>query len=490
MSLELVSSEAAGRVPPNDLDVEGALLGAIMTEPDAYDRLQPLLRSEHFYADANRRIFGAAAELVAQGKPCDIVSVSGWLRDNGRLAQVGGAAYIGELSFAPAVARLEDHARRVVEKWRLRSLIAEGQAIVSEAYATPENVSEFVQRAEARIYAAAGETSERITSEMLSVVIKGCTEEIQRRYRKEAPRGLSTGFKSLDVRIGSLRGGRMYVCAGRPGMGKTSFMQQAAKSVAKSGVENRGVFVASLEMPRDQIGERFIAQEAGLDTRKVELGLLTRAELPVLSTAAAEVATWPMVIDDQAGMTVANLRSSLRRACRTLRQERDVGLGLVCIDYFQLIGTHDQPRGISTNDVLERISAGLVGIAKEFNVPVILLSQLNRECEKRPGKRPQMSDLRGSGALEQDGHSIIFFFREDQYRDPGEPKDRQAEFIIAKARGGRCGTVRLGYLDYCTKFVDDRCDDEEDEMSAYYDELGSFAGDAVQAEERPRSGDP
>ena len=470
-----MSATIEARVPPNDLDAESTVLGAVLTDAGAFDRVQPLVRSEHFYSHANGLIFSAVAELIGAGKPGDVVAVAGWLRDRGRLEQIGGAPYLGQLTLAPYVVRLEDHARRIVEKWRLRSLIAEGQAIVSEAYAEPENVGEFVQQAEARIYSAAGEVSERITSETLRDVIQTCSSEIDRRYRGESQRGMPSGFKSLDVRIGGLRPGRVYVCAGRPGMGKTSFLQQAARAVATTKEENRGVFIASLEMPREQLGERFIAQETMLDTRKVELGMLARGDWPVITEAVAKIGTWPMVIEDQPSLTVAGLRSSIRRAARRMRNDYGVGLGLVGIDYFQLIGTYDQPRGISTNDVLERISSGVVGIAKEFSVPVILLSQLNRECEKRPGKRPQLSDLRGSGALEQDAHTIIFFFREDVYRDPTATKDRQAEFIIAKARGGRCGTVRLGYLDYCTKFVDARDDEKGDELAQYYDEIGNFA---------------
>lgn len=472
-----MSAHDAARMPPQDMDAESTVLGAVMTEAAAYDRLQPFLRPEHFYADANRMIFAAVAELVGSGKPGDVVAVAGWLRDRNRLAQVGGAAYLGQLSLTPFVTRLEEHARRIVDKWRLRALIAEGQAIVAEAYSDPVDVGAFVQAAEARVYSAAGESSERVTSETAREVIRGCTEEILRRYKGEVQRGLSSGFKALDVRIGGLRQGRMYVCAGRPGMGKTSFMLQAARAVATSGQDNSGVFIASLEMPRDQLGDRFIAQEAMLDTRKVELGILTRGEWPSIASAGKEIDAWPMVIEDQPSLTVAGLRSSLRRAVRRLRSEYNVGLGLVGIDYFQLIGTQDQPRGGSTNDVLEKISVGTVGIAKEFNVPVILLSQLNRECEKRPGKRPQLSDLRGSGALEQDAHTIVFFFREDVYREPSETKDRQAEFIIAKARGGRCGTVRLGYLEYCTKFVPQAADDEMDELAKYAEELGTFATD-------------
>jgi replicative DNA helicase len=467
------------RIPPNDLDAEQAVLSAILTVPEAYDRVEPILRAEHFYAQANARIFTACSELIAVGKPIDAVSVAGHLRDSKRLDGIGGVSYLTQIMGAPFVVDLEQHARRIFDKWRLRSVIAEGQTIVAEAYGDPPNVGKFVQQAEARMYAAAGEARDKVTSETARQVMGTCIDEIARRYRKEAPRGLSTSFRSLDVRIGGLRAGRMYACAGRPGTGKTSFALQAMRAVATSKQAKRGVYFASLEMPREQIGERFIAQETGLDTRKPELGLLTRGEWDQVAEAGAEIAKWPLVIDDQPGMTVSSLRSSIRRACRLLEKDYDTELALVALDYFQLIGTDDLPRGLSTNDTLEMISKGILQISKEFNVPFILLSQLNREVEKRPGKRPQLSDLRGSGALEQDAHSVIFFFREDLYRTAGEAKDRQAEFIIAKARGGRCGTVQLGYLDYCTKFVDDKDNDPDDEMAQYYDQLGDFAEDVV-----------
>lgn len=465
------------RIPPNDLDAEQAVLSAVLTVPEAYDRVEPILRAEHFYAQANARIFTACSELIAVGRPIDAVSVAGHLRDSKRLDGIGGVSYLTQIMGAPFVVDLEQHARRIFDKWRLRSVIAEGQTIVAEAYGDPPDVGKFVQQAEARMYAAAGEARDKVTSETARQVMGTCIDEIARRYRKEAPRGLSTGFRSLDVRLGGLRAGRLYVGAGRPGMGKTSFLQQVMRAVATSNAEKRGVFLASLEMPREQIGERFIAQETKLDTRKPELGLLTRGEWQQVSEAGAEIAKWPMVIDDQPGMTISSLRSSIRRARRVLQKDYGTDLALAALDYFQLISTDDMPRGLSTNDVLELISKGLLQLAKEFGIPFIALSQLNREVEKRPGKRPQLSDLRGSGALEQDAHSIVFFFREDLYRTAGEAKDRQAEFIIAKARGGRTGTVHLGYLDFCTKFIDDKDNDPNDEMAQYYDELGDFAED-------------
>jgi replicative DNA helicase len=465
------------RVPPNDLDAEAVVLSAIMTDERALDEVQHLLRPEHFYADANRYIFAAATELASEGKPTDMPTVASRLRDRGRLPGVGGSPYLAELMGAPFVVNVQAQARRVVEMWRLRSLIAETQAITSEAYSIPQDIGAFVQTAEARVYGAAGETTREQRAKSAREVMADCVPEIARRHRNEAPAGHSTGFPSLDLRIGGLRRGRVYVVAARPGMGKTALVTQMTGTVATSTKRARGVFGASLEMPRDQIGERMLAQQAALDTRKVELGWLTGSEWGTLTDASKRVADWPLIIDDQAGMTVSMLRSSIRRARRRFASEFDVELGLVWIDYFQLISTADVPWSGSTNDQLERISGAIAQMAKEFDVPIILLSQLNRECEKRPGKRPQMSDLRGSGALEQDAHTIMFLFRDDLYRERRE-HDRSAEIIVAKGRGGRTGTVNLSYIDWCTKFGDDRANDDDDDLSRYQreaDALGEFA---------------
>jgi replicative DNA helicase len=330
------------------------------------------------------------------------------------------------------------------------------------------------------MYIAAGEERAELRARTAKQVMDDCVPEIGRRFAGTTVAGMSTGFRSLDIRIGGLRDERVYVIAARPGMGKTSFATQLMGTVATSETRKRGVYMASLEMPNEQIGERLLAQHTQLDTRKVERGWLTRAEWDSIIESGKGIGAWPLIIDDKAGMTISELRANLRRARRTFQGEFDVDLGLVVIDYFQLLGTHDIARwGSSTNDTLEALSKAIVnGIAKEFKVPVLLLSQLNRECEKRPGKRPQLSDLRGSGALEQDAHTIMFLFREDLYREPNEQKDRAADVIVAKARGGRLGTTTLSYLDYCTRFLDENSDDAADDLTHYRreaDELGMIA---------------
>lgn len=461
------------QIPPNDLDAEAAVLSAVLVESHALGEVDHFLRPEHFYADANRLIYEAALDLASTGKPHDPATVAGWLRDRGRLDRLGGTPYIAQLiEVSPATARITHTAMRIVDKWRLRKVIEEARAIVAEAYEVSGEVSDFVQQAESRIFAVSQEIIRASTIRTAQEVMQECVSDATALRRGEIARGASTGFESLDKRLGGgLRPGRVYVGAGRPGTGKTSFVTKVIRTLVRSNAERRGVYMASVEMPSKQIGDRIIAQETQLDTRCVENGILSGSQWSSYTDATAEIARWPLVIEDKAGLTLPELRSSLRRGVRKLANKGEK-LGLIAIDYFQLMGTHDMSRGLDTNSRLEQLSAGILALSKEFDVPVFLLSQLNRECERRPDKRPQLSDLRGSGALEQDAHTIIFFYREDIYRKAGEAKDRSAEFIVAKCRGGRIGTVHVDYLEYCTEFVDKKDDDPEDEFAQQFDDFG------------------
>jgi replicative DNA helicase len=463
---------APGRVPPSDLDAEAVVISAVLCDPDRFGDLSMVVRADHFYADANRRIWEAMVGLAAIGRQPDAPAVLGWLRDHGRLEQVGGAEYLAMFAGAPAVARPVEHARRVVAKWRLRALIRTCQDLAAEAYGPVEDVGAFVQRAEGAIYAVAQDESRSDRSASARETMVEVLKEIEARYRRTELPGASTGFVSLDRRIGWLRPGRVYVVAGRPGSGKTSFVSRAGKSVMLRKSNAQGFFFASVEMPKEQIVSRLLAQEALLDTRSVDAGFLRGDDWSRLCEWGTEIAKWPMVIDDTPAMTIPQLRSILRRAERRMRNEFNTGLGLVAIDYAQIMGKDAGNRYASTNDQTAAISAGVLAIAKEFSVPVLLLAQLNRDCEKRPDKRPMLSDLRDSGAFEQDAHTVIFLYRDDLYKKPGEAKDGQAELIVAKARGGNCGTVKIGFIARSALFVDEVDDDGEDEFAKYAASLG------------------
>ena len=469
-------------IPPNDLDSEGIVLAAILLDSEALDRVQPILKTQDFYSDANRWVYEAITSSSASGKPIDAVAVAGWLRDRDRLDQIGGTPYLAQLTATtPFYLRLEEHARRIVDKSRLRKVISEARAITAEAYTVGDQVSEFVQSAESRLFAVAEDLSRASTLRSLREVMVECVKDTTDARYNRIPAGASTGFRALDRRLGGgLKPGRMYVCAGRPGSGKTSFLTQVSKTVATSNAEKRGVFIASIEMPSKQIGDRFITQEMAIDSRCVESGIMTRAQWSqYLNTAEKQIAKWPIVMDDFPSLSISELRSSLRRGTRELERLHRVKLGLIGIDYLQLMGSPG--RFQNENDRLSQITASIVGISKEFSVPVMLLSQLNRDCEKRDGKRPVMSDLRGSGSIEQDAHTIIFFHRDDVYRKSDESKDRSAEFIVSKCRGGRTGTVRLSYLEYCTKFIDEPDDDPADQYAKICEEFDSFVDEPERA---------
>lgn len=466
------------QVPPSDLDAEASVLAAVMLDPAALTEVDQFLRPEHFYADANRRIYECVIDLASTGKPSDAPTIIGWLRDRNRLDQIGGTPYLAQILDVPAAtSRLTYTAMRVVDKWRLRRVIEEARAIIAEAYEASGDVGEFVQAAEARIFAVSQEVARTKTLKTSQEVMGECITEVTALRRNDAPSGISTGCKSLDKRIGYLRPGRVYVVAGRPGSGKTSLVTKIVRSMVRDeNIERRGVYFASIEMPSKQIGDRLISQETMMDTRQVEMGILSKDQFRKYVDATADIARWPLMIEEKPGLTLSELRSSIRRAIRRLANSNDTDeskkkLGLVAVDYFQLMGTGDLGRTLDSNSQLERLSSGLLGIAKEFGVPLVLLSQLNRKCEERPDKRPMLSDLRGTGALEQDAHTIMFTYRDDMYRKPGEQKDRKAEVIVGKCRGGRVGTVRVGYLDYCTEFVDEPDDDPEDQFAQQFDDF-------------------
>lgn len=465
--------------PPCDLEAEGSVISAVLFDPGVFDDLALLLRPEHFYADANRRIWEAMTAITVAKRTPDAVTVSGWLRDAKLLGTIGGPEYLAQLAGYAFVLKPEEQARRILDKFRLRSVISVSQQTSAEAYGCPENVEAFIQGAEARLYQATMADSRPTRSITGFELMGACLAEVEAKGRRERSPGASTGFPALDRRIGWLRPGRLYVVAARPGMGKTSVLLQAGRSVMTSAGERRGFFCSSLEMPREDIGNRIISQETTLDTRSIDSGFIKKSDWPVLSEKTQMVSRWPLIVDDTPGITVSTLRGLVRRAARKFERDMGTKLGLVGIDYLQLMGRGDCPKGRTQNEEIEWISSSLLALAKEFDVPIMLLSQLNRECEKRPNKRPQLSDLRSSGAIEQDAWSVMFLYREDVYRGQDEQKDYQAEIIIGKARSGQPGTVNLSFIPHCAKFVPIAgYDDPEDQFAVTAMEFADYGEEA------------
>ncbi len=467
---------SAGRVPPHDLDAEAAVLSAILLDRNALDHVQEILKPEHFYSLANGRIYEAIQQLVTTGSPIDIVSVKAWLNDRQWLTQVGGLAYLVQLSDAtPAVAHIEAHARVVREKWRLRQLIATCQRVAAEGYGDVGTVQGFVDSAEQQIYELA-RTPESSTVLPIKQVIMTAFKQIQdATNRGDAITGVSTGFERLDAMTAGLHDGDLMIVAARPGMGKTSFVLNMAVNIAmprrvrapaptEAGYGEReietpglGVAVFSLEMPREQLGTRMVCAEARVDLGRLRQGHVPGSDWNRLTEAAGMLSKLPIWIDDSPMLSILDLRAKVRRIQadheRTmLGQPGDHRIGLVMVDYLQLMKGRDGVQ--SREQEISEISRGLKGLAKELRVPVVALSQLNRGVETRAGKdkRPMLSDLRESGAIEQDADCILFIYR-DEYYNP-ETTDRRgvAELIISKQRNGPTGKVFVRFAASCTRF--------------------------------------
>ncbi len=461
------------RVPPHDLDAEAAVLSAVMVDPLAFDKVSDLLRPEHFYSEAHRRIFEAAVELSSSGKPVDVVQVATWLRDRERLAQVGGMAYLTEvLNAAPAVANVGAYGQTIHEKWRIRSLILACQRVMAQGYAGYGEAQQFIDSAEQAVYDIAR------TRESSSVhTLRDVMQETFRRITKATERGariigISTGFDRYDRITSGLHDGELTIIAARPGMGKTSLVMNMAVNVASpqqlEGANDPndrweepgyGVVVFSLEMPREQIVNRMLCSEARVDVSRVRTGMLTPSDWSKLTQAASHLANLSIWVDDTPALSILELRSKVRRLQAEFDRtdpktgEKKQRLGLVVVDYLQLMRGRENAQ--SREQEISEISRGLKQLSKELNLPVIALSQLNRAVETRgeKSKRPQLSDLRESGAIEQDADNICFIYRDDYYNK--ETADRNiAELIIAKQRNGPTDTVRVRFDLTYTRFED------------------------------------
>jgi replicative DNA helicase len=464
-----------GRVPPHDLDAEAAVLSAILLSREALDRVLETLKPEHFYSDANGRIYEAAQALALAGTPIDIVSVASFLRDRERLAMVGGPSYLAQLADAtPAVAHVAAHAQVVYEKWRLRALIATCQKVAAEGYGDVGVVQEFIDGAEQDIYELA-RTAQTTNVQPINQVLRAAFQQITAAAeRGDRITGIPTGFEKLDGKTAGLHAGDLTIVAARPGMGKTSFVLNLGVNVASPrtvtlpgpgehghGVERQepgfGVCVFSLEMPREQLAVRMVCAEGRVDVGKVRQGFLQPDDWRRLTEAASYLSSLPIWIDDTSALGILELRAKVRRIQAEWNREATPSsaerkVGLVVVDYLQLMKGRD---GVNSREQeISEISRGLKQLAKELGVPVIALSQLNRAVETRTtkDKRPQLSDLRESGAIEQDADTIVFIYRDEYYNPETTNAKGIAELIIAKQRNGPTGKVLTRFTSSCTRF--------------------------------------
>lgn len=453
---------SVGRVPPHDLDAEAAVLSAVLLERNAIDKVLEVLKAEHFYSEANRRIYEGALDLSSRSQPIDIVSVAGWLRDRDRLAHVGGASYLAQLADAvPAVTHLDQYARMVREKWRVRQLIATCQMIAAEGYGDVGEVQTFIDRAEQSIYELARTPETSTMRPMIDWIKEAFTDLTEAAARGERLTGTPTGFERLDSKTAGLHDGDLTILAARPGMGKTSLAWQIAANVASQDLATQlGVAFFSVEQPGKQIAIRSICNAGRVDLGKVRQGFLNDRDWDNLTPAASWVAGLPIWLDDVSNLGVLEIRAKVRRLQSEYNREptkdelrdnpkaKPRRVGLVIIDYLQLM------RGTGSNreQEISSLSRGLKILAKELKVPVVALSQLNRSTETRgKDKRPNLSDLRESGAIEQDADNVVFIYRDDYYDQQSELRGI-AELIIAKQRSGPTGKVRVRFDAAYTRF--------------------------------------
>jgi replicative DNA helicase len=435
----------SARTPPYSLDAEQAVLGALMLSEEAYDRIADKVSAEDFYRQDHRILYGAIAALKERGQPCDAVTLGEYLERNEQSEAVGGLGYVIEIANnTPGAANVLAYAEIVREKSILRRLMEAGTRIVEDVLA-PEGRSseELLQEAEQRVFEIS-EHGKRGRSSFVPVseALKQAYRTIEHRYsNKGTLSGLDTGFADLNRMTDGLQAGELIIVAARPSMGKTSFAMNIAEHVAiQSGLP---VAIFSMEMPVAQLALRMISSLGRVDQKRLRNGDLSDEDWPRVTSAITLLTQARLFIDDTAGLSPAELRA------RTRRLKREHGLGLIVVDYLQLMQVPGNRENRATE--ISEISRSLKALAKEMNIPVIALSQLNRSLEQRQDKRPIMADLRESGAIEQDADLICFIYR-DEYYHPDSPKKGIAEIIIAKHRNGPTGSMELWFRGQFTRF--------------------------------------
>jgi len=432
------------KIPPQNIEAEQSILGGILLENSAINSALEILTKNDFYSEAHRRIFSVIVELSERNEPVDIITLSNALKDKNMLDSVGGSAYIASLvDNVPSAANVANYAKIVKEKSVLRGLISSATDIINSCFETGSDVDEVLDKAEHSIFEIS-ENKVRPSFFPIREIVKDSFRSIEDLFaRKELITGVPTGFEKIDDLTSGLQKSELIIIAGRPSMGKTAFALNIAQYAALEGQTPAAIF--SLEMSKEQLAFRLLASDAKVDSQRLRKGFLGETDWPKLTAAAGRLSEAPIFIDDTAAITVLEMKAKSRRL------KADQGLGLIIVDYIQLMrsGSYRESR----EQEISEISRSLKALAKELNVPVVALSQLNRKVEDRTNRRPQMADLRESGAIEQDADVIAFIYRDEVYnKSDDNPEKGIAEIIIAKQRNGPTGTVKLAFLEKFTAF--------------------------------------
>ncbi len=444
MSTKLVKAHEGKltKLPPQSIEAEEAVLGAILTNPMVLNRIVEYIKPESFYKPAHKIVYEAILSLFARNDAIDIVTVSEFLRENEKLEIIGGRAYINDLALnVVTTANIEFYAKIIQEKEIKRALINAGSEIVTMAYDNFSTES-TLDNAEKLIFQIA---SQKNTTDLTPVkdLVLTSFEQIEYRYNhRDELIGVATGFYDLDQMTSGLQKSDLIILAARPSMGKTAFVLNLAQNVALRA--NKAVAVFSLEMPKQQLVKRMLCSEAEVDTQRLNSGHMQPKDWEKLTNAMNSFADAPIYIDDTGSVTVLDIRAK----CRRLAME-EKNLGLIIIDYLQLM---DGGSSDDRNQQISAISRGLKTLARELDVPIIALSQLSRAVESRSDKRPMLSDLRDSGAIEQDADIVMFIYRDEYYNKEDTDNRGKAELLIAKHRNGPVGTVDLLFQSNITKF--------------------------------------
>lgn len=433
-----------GKIPPQDIEAEQAVLGSMLTDQDAVIAAIEVLKEDDFYREDNKIIYTALLNIYNRAEPIDIITLKSELSSMGKLEAVSGLEYIAQLpDKVPTTANVERYVKIVEEKSMLRNLVKTANEIINLGYDETENVEDIMDVAEKKIFDVMQRKNSKGYTPIKDILIDSFTQLENLYNQKGSITGVPSGFVELDRKTAGLHGSELILIAARPAMGKTAF----ALNIGTYAATRAGCPVAifSLEMSKEQLANRILCSEALVDSNKVRTGELEDEEWGKLAQTSGELSTAEIYVDDTPGISVMEIRAK----CRKLKLEKNIGL--VIIDYLQLIQGSGK-RGASREQEIAEISRSLKILAKELNVPVIALSQLSRAVEGRPDHRPMLSDLRESGSIEQDADIVMFLYRDDYYNENSEKKNI-AEVIIAKQRSGSTGTVELAWLGSYTKFA-------------------------------------
>jgi replicative DNA helicase len=437
---------SAHKLPPQNLEAEQSVLGGILIENEAINNVIESLTPEDFYREAHRKIFEALLDLSERDEPADLITLTEVMRKKNTLDAAGGASYIASLiDSVPTAANIEYYARIVKEKALLRRLIGTATDLITQSYEDRGEIEAFLDEAERSIFQI---TENKVKPSFYPIrdIVKQSFKTIERLYeKKELITGVPSGFKELDRLTAGFQPSDLIIVAGRPGMGKTAFCLNMAQYAATE--KKVPVAIFSLEMSKEQLVIRMLCSEAQVEGTRLRTGFLRETDWPNLTQAAGTLSEAPIFIDDSASLSALELRAKARR----LTAEH--GQILVIVDYLQLM--KGRGRVENRQQEISEISRSLKALAKELNVPIIAVSQLSRRTEERQGMRPQLSDLRESGAIEQDADLILFIYRDEVYnRGEDNPNRGKAEVIIGKQRNGPTGKVDLAFLDKFTAFKD------------------------------------